>query len=178
VEKESVSAEKKQRLAKNWFSVILDTYPAESKAFFQKNKDAFANPVGNTIKRNIDCLTEAVLHPAVKNDYVKDALEPIIRIRAVQEFSISQALAFIFEFKTILRKEIPSLLKTEEGRRYVETVDANIDAVMLAALDIYMACKHTVYTLRINEAKKNVRQLLIKKNMMCEIPDAGLEITR
>lgn len=178
VEKESVSAEKKQRLAKNWFSVIINTYPTESKAFFQKNKDAFANPVGNTIKRNIDRLTEAALHPAVNSDHVKDALEPIIRIRAVQEFSITQALAFIFEFKTILRKEMPSLLKTEEGRQYIEAVDANIDEIMLVALEIYMACKHTVYTLRINEAKKNVRQLLIKKNLMCEIPDAGLEITR
>ncbi len=178
MDKQIITPAIKQRLAKKWFSVIIDTYPAEAKIFLAKTKDAFANPVGNTIKRSIDQLTEIVLHRMLNRDHVKDAIEPIVRIRAVQEFSISQALSFIFEFKPLIRKEIPSLLKTEEGRRYMEDIDANIDAIMLTALDIYMSCKDTVYTLRINEAKKNVRQLLIKKNLMCEIPEAGLEIIR
>lgn len=175
---DTISTEKKQRLAKNWFSVIINTYPAESKAFFGKNKDLFANPVGNTIKRSIDRLTHEVLLPDMNRDHVKEALEPIVRIRAVQEFSISNALAFIFAFKTIFRKENPLLSQTEEGRLYLEGLDANIDETVLMALDIYMSCKHTIYTLRINEAKKNVRQLLIKKNLMCELPEAGVEIIR
>jgi hypothetical protein len=172
MEKQIITSDTTQRLAKRWFSVIMDTYPAETKMFLAKNKDAFANPVGGTIKRSIEQLTEIVLDPKLKREHVKDAIEPIIRIRAVQEFSISQALSFIFEFKPLVRKEIPSLLKTEEGRRYMEDIDANIDAIMLSALDIYMSCKDTVYKLRINEAKKNVRQLLIKKNLMCELPEA------
>lgn len=172
---ENFAAKKKQSLSKKWFSVIIDTYPADSKAFFTNNKDPFANPVGNTIKRNIDQLTHEVLRTAMNRDNVKDALEPIIRIRAVQEFSASIALAFIFAFKKILRTETPALLNTEGGRSYIDAVEANIDDTMLEALDIYTSCRHKIYTFRINESKKNVRQLLIKKNLMCELPEAESE---
>ncbi len=172
VDPEEFAVKKKQGLSQKWFSIIIDTYPADSKAFFTDNTDPFANPVGNTIKRNIDRLTQEVLLTAMNKDAVKDALEPIIRIRAVQEFSASGALAFILEFKKILRKEIPVLLNIENGRSYIDVVEANIDDTMLAAIDIYAACRHKIYTFRINESKKNVRQLLIKKNLMCELPEA------
>lgn len=169
---EKFAREKKQSLAKKWFSVIIDTYSADSKAFFINNKDPFANPVGNTIKWNIDQLTYEVLLATFNRDNIKDALEPIIRIRAVQEFSASRALAFIFAFKNIFRKETSALLNTVGGRSYIELVESNIDDTMLEAIDIYASCRHKLYTLRINESKKNVRQLLIKKNLMCELPEA------
>lgn len=178
MDQEKFAAKNKQRLAKKWFSVIIDTYPADSKTFFMDNRDPFANPVGNTIKRNIDRLTHEVLQTTMNRDNVKESLEPIIRIRAVQDFSASRALAFIFAFKTIFRQENPLLLENNEGRSYVDAVEANIDDIMLTALDIYAVCRHKIYTLRINESKKSVRQLLIKKNLICELPEAETETIR
>ncbi len=162
----------KHRLVDQWVLAVMETYPKESAAFFQNNPDPFANPVGNTIKRSLDLLFDQVIRKHMDTEAAKAALDPIIRIRAVQEFTPAQALSFIFSIKQIIAEKIDSRKKETEMHAMIE---ANVDALMLMALDIYSACKQQIYTLRINETKARVRQLLIKKDLMAEIPDTDLK---
>jgi hypothetical protein len=57
-------------------------------------------------------------------------------------------------------------------------VAANTDELMLAAMDVYGRCRDKIYTLRINQSKESIKKLLIKKNLICEIPetDFGLKV--
>jgi hypothetical protein len=166
----------KQNLVNQWFSAVIDTYPKESAKFFKSNTDPFANPVGNTIKRNLDLLFDQVIKPQMDASAAKEALDPVIRIRAVQEFTPARALSFILRIKQITAKQLSSLQKEKGIETYRAAIDANADELLLMAFDIYTACKHQIYSLRINEAKQRVRQLLIKKDLISELPDADTEL--
>jgi hypothetical protein len=168
--------ENKKNLVKQWFTAVTDTYPRESAGFFQNNADPFANPVGNTIKRNLDLLFDQVIGPKMDLSAAKDALDPIVRIRAVQEFTPGKALSFILRIKQIIAKELSSRRKEKDVELYLAAVESNADELMLMAFDIYTACKQQIYSLRINEAKQRVRQLLIKKDLISELPDTDTEL--
>ncbi len=87
------------------------------------------------------------------------ALDEIIKIRAVQEFTPSQALAFVFLLKEAVRAELGS----EEDRApalpaELADLDRQIDQVALGAFDAYMRYRGQVCELRINEVKTKRRR--------------------
>ena len=92
--------EKKSTILKKWLDQILDTYPDDAKRFLKEQKDPFANPVGNTISREIQHLYDEFLK-GIDPEKMSPILDRIIRIRAIQDFSPSQAVSFIFILKGI-----------------------------------------------------------------------------
>ncbi len=80
---------------KKWFQATIDTYPRQSAKILGKDADRFDNPVGAVTRETL----EDVLH-LLASDYTPDtlerALDPVIRIRAVQAFSAADAVRFIF----------------------------------------------------------------------------------
>ena len=52
---------KRSRIVKQWCDIVLETYPEESQSFFKKQKDRFANPVGQTISEGIACVYDELL---------------------------------------------------------------------------------------------------------------------
>jgi len=115
---------------------------------------------------------------------VNEAMDPIIRLRAVQEMSPAKAVSFIFDIKRLIRKELDRLPQDKNQAKnqdkkidaFLAAIESNVDALMLTAVDIYMHCRDKVYSLRINQAKESVKKLLIKKNLMCDIPDIKTDI--
>jgi len=97
-------SEKKPAILKKWFDSILDTYPSETADFLKKQKDRFANPVGSTIYGGMDSLLNSLLSND-DADTISKYLDDIVRIRAVQDFTPSQSLAFIFRLKDAVREE-------------------------------------------------------------------------
>src|SRR5512141_760092 len=93
--------EHKSAIQKKWFDAVVDTYPSETSGFLKKQKAQFANPVGYTLAEGLDGLFEALLRELIP-ETVKTFLDGIVRIRAIQEFSPSEALAFIFQLKKIV----------------------------------------------------------------------------
>lgn len=176
MEPEIYLRENKQNLVKKWFSAVIDTYPKESAHFFKDNSDPFANPVGNTIKRGLDRLFDEVIKQQMDNAAAVDAMDPIIRIRAVQEFTPAKALSFILSIKQIIAKALSSQRREKSVEIRLSVIESNVDDLLLAAFDIYTDCKRKIYVLRINESKQRVRQLLIKKDLICELPDTDTEL--
>ena len=95
----------------------------------------------------------------------------IVRLRAVQEFTPSQALSFVFTIKHILHKELSKYSEEKSVRRFFADVEANTEKLMLVAVDVYGKCRERIYLSRINQAKNSLNKLLIKKEIICEIPD-------
>ena len=81
-----------------WLDMVIKTYAPDASQFLKGQKDAFANPVGNTLARGLDSLYDQ-LHVATDRRTLEQILDPVIRIRAVQTFSPSQALGSIFNLK-------------------------------------------------------------------------------
>lgn len=169
--------ENKKKWVGKWLDAAIDTYPQESARFFKDTRDPFANPVGATIKRGLDSLYDILTAPEFDREAARQALEPVVRVRAVQEFSPAEALGFLFEIKTILARGVEKRgVREKDSAGDMAAIDSRIDEMLLMAFDLYMACKKKVYELRANQARDNVRQLLIKKGLVCELPDTDSEL--
>jgi len=71
-------------------------------------------------------------------------LEELLRIRAVQEFSASEAVSFIFLLKPLLR-----------GRSgHDDRIDERIDELALMAFDAYMRSRERLLALQVNESRR------------------------
>jgi len=161
----------RQKLVEKWTASVISTYPADSVKFFKNMKDPFANPVGNTIKRSIDLLFTQVIKNKMDPDVLKEAMEPIVRLRAVQEFSPAKAISFIFNIKHLLRKAFDKHRQDKGVEDFLANVESNTNELILIAMDIYGKCREKIYRLRINQGKESLKKLLIKKGIICEIPD-------
>jgi len=141
----------------------------------KKEKDRFVNPVGYTISQEIGALYDELLQ-GINSDKLAACLDNIIRIRAVQDFSPSQTVAFIFLLKKAIREELTSEIK--ENRVFEELLEfeARIDKLVLLAFDIYMKCREKVFEIRVNEAKaerERVLKLLERTNLTMESQSEG-----
>jgi hypothetical protein len=144
-------AAKKQAILKSWFQVTVDSYPADTARFIKSQKDPFANPVGQTTHKCLEALVDALIKSAGREEMTK-ALDPILRIRAVQSFSPSAATRFIFSLKPIIRQHLAGSGGGEGAA--LEEVDRRIDEMAMAAFDIYMACREKIFELKANESRK------------------------
>jgi len=160
-------AEKRSRIVKRWQDSIIASYPKDSQGFLKKTKSQFANPVGSIIVKEIETLYDEVIkneHP----DKIASCLDTIIRIRAVQDFSPSEAVAFVLQLKGIMREELGIGHSPE-----MDALEKQVDEVLLMAFDVYSKCRQKIYEIRIREVKNQVGKLLERANLIVEIPDSS-----
>ncbi len=166
---------KRSAILKRWHQVIIDSYPSESVAFFH-NPDPFANPVGTTLLKSIETLFDELLSGA-DPERLAPVLDRIIRIRAVQDFLPSQALAFLLDLKDVVREVIgegedPGLLSEE-----MKEFDGLVDRMALLAVDIYVKCREAIYEIRVREFKDRAYKLLERADLVCAAaPDSSGEL--
>ena len=160
--------EKKPAILKKWFDVIAGTYPEDTAGFLKKQKAQFTNPVGYTLAEGLDGLYESLLQGMIP-DTVSTFLDGIVRIRAVQEFTPSEAVAFIFHLKKIVRQELGSEF-TQQQRMIEELAafDSAIDDLALFSFDIYMKCREKIYELKANEARNMTFRLLQQAKLIAD----------
>ena len=150
---------KRSAILGQWRRMILETYPADGASFMQREKDQFHNPVGHTIGEATEALFDAVV-AGRSGVETSSALDGIIRVRAVQEFSAAQAVAFVFGLKRAIREELGDALSTRESWAELSQVEAAIDNMSLAAFDLYMRCRERVYEVRAREMKRRTSRLI------------------
>ena len=102
--------EKRSHIVKKWCDVVLSSYPEQSQKFMRNQKDGIANPVGCTITEGIESIFDELLKES-ESDEVALFLDNIIRVRAIQDFTPSQAVSFIFGLKDIIREVLREELK-------------------------------------------------------------------
>ncbi len=104
---EFMLTERKSELSEKWADLILQTYPKETQKVWGQQKDRFQNPVGASIIEATRDLIDLVLDWQ-DADKIAAALDTLIRIRSVQDFSPSQAISFVFLLKKLLRDDFPA----------------------------------------------------------------------
>jgi hypothetical protein len=169
---EELLTQRESRILKRWLDLVFDTYPADAQRFLRKQKDPFANPVGSTLSRELEILYREFLGKA-DPDKMASALEGIVRIRAVQGFAASEAVAFVFLLKRIIREETDKELR--ENRLAAEELlelESRLDELALMAFDVYMTCKEKVFEIRVREARGHVSGLLRRAGLTVEIPES------
>ncbi|MDY6878720.1 MAG: RsbRD N-terminal domain-containing protein [Desulfatiglans sp.] len=165
----NILAEKKSDILKKWCDTLFETYPKETQRFFKKENNRFANPVGNAIDDALEALLDEVINP-VDPAITVSSLDSIVRIRAVQDFTPSQSLSFIFRLKDILREESDIVVTSNGTADSLRALEDRIDQMALIGFDLFSQCRQKLYEIRVNEVKGHVGRLLERANLISEIP--------
>ncbi len=168
--------QKKEIIVKSWFDEVVKTYPQETAKMLNNQSDPFSNPIGTSTSQSLEAVFDELLK-GVDYESMNSFLDPIIRIRAVQNFTPSGAVSFVFFIKNIIRE----ILKKEISEKIVTDkelldFDQKVDEVTLIAFDIYMGCREQIFTYRANHVKSRTLKLLEKADILCEVPEVGTEI--
>ncbi|MCF8062253.1 MAG: RsbRD N-terminal domain-containing protein [Deltaproteobacteria bacterium] len=173
---EELLLQKRDAIKARWLQAVLESYPPDSRRFFKKQKDQFANPVGHAFSTELENLLQEIIEPS-DPERLRASLDRIVRIRAVQEFAPSQGLSFLFLLKPIVREVVTDAGRDEDLQREMEALSTRIDGAVLAALDVYMTCREKLYILRADQMKNQVSALLRRAGLISEVPswDAASE---
>jgi hypothetical protein len=135
-------------ILERWIASTIQSYPSAAVPFLSREDDPFRNPVGHTLRESLRTLF-AELQGNMDTDRIAPALDAIIRIRAVQDFTASQAVGFVFLLKPILRELAPEADQV--------SFDARIDQLALMAFDKYMHCREQLADIRVSERRRSIR---------------------
>ncbi len=166
-------AERQAKIAQRWLDKTIETYPQDASGFLARQKNQFANPVGCTLSGSLEAIVP-ILCDGASLEALRDELEPVIRIRAVQEFSPAQALSFIYLLKAAIREELRAELADAELGRALWHFEARIDRMALLGFEIYVECRERVCELRIDEMRRSVGLLWRKSFGDSDPPVSGL----
>ncbi|MEI6155223.1 MAG: RsbRD N-terminal domain-containing protein [Deltaproteobacteria bacterium] len=156
--------QKKKVILDGCFNFIAGTYPPTTSQLLKQEKDRFLNPVGYTVQNEIETIFDE-LTGEMNSSRLYKALEGIIKIRAVQDFSPSEAVGFVFMLKKAVRETAGSVergawskehnTKKEESMMVNELLEfeQRIDGIALMAFDIYMECREKIHNIKIKEIK-------------------------
>ncbi len=146
----AVIADNKKTISKQWFERVVATYPPETGAFLGRVKDRFANPVAGSLSESLDQILAALINGSGRETFA-EALDAAIRVRAVQNFSASESVAFVFFLKEIIGDCITP--KQANAPEMMAALDKTIDGLALIAFDKYMECREKIYNLQACEMR-------------------------
>jgi len=142
-----VSSQLKQTVHERWLAAAIDTYQGPTAEFLILEKDPFRNPIGHALKVALSVLLDE-LFGEMRTAIFVPALEDIIRIRAVQDFTPSQAVGFLFLLKEILRRELRG--PADQLRAFEDRVDE----MARIGFDLFVECREKIYAVRADEARR------------------------
>jgi len=84
-------SQRKLTIFERWLDLIFSSYPPETTRFLKKEKDRFNNPVAYRLSQGARGLVDALVSGATVEE-VSRYLDEIIRIKAVQDFSLESQI--------------------------------------------------------------------------------------
>ncbi|MCB2181714.1 MAG: RsbRD N-terminal domain-containing protein [Desulfobulbaceae bacterium] len=146
---ENLLNEKKKEILSAWEDTILGKFEKDAFIIFKQQKDQFANPIGHKVRTGLEELFN-VLSESSNREVRTPNLEELIKLRAVQDISASNAVSFVFQLKDIVRKELQIKDMTNYYKDWL-AFEARIDAAALAVFDMYMASREQLHKVRYTE---------------------------
>ena len=147
-----------------WFDRFCSTYGPDTMWRFKNSTDPFHNPVGVNTRKSLSELLGLLLHGG-SLESAAGVIDPIVRIRAIQKFTASQAVAFFIELKDIVHK----LLKKKDLETYAAdlyTFDSQVDTLMLLAFDAYTLCREEISRLRVDTERKKIYKAFSRAGLL------------
>jgi len=161
--------QRKTTIIKDWFTLAVETYPPDTASFLKRQRDPFANPVGRTVSRGLEALFNELLKE-MDHEIITSFLDPIIRIRAIQNFSPAQAVNFTFLLKKAIRENIKKEALEEQLFNELLLFESKIDKLALIAFNIYVQCKEKIYDLKANEMRNTTYKAFKRAGLVREMP--------
>lgn len=165
---ENLLEQRKATIVKKWFDMVIKTYAPDAAEFYKSQKDPFANPVGRTLFNGLKDLFGELLK-GIDYEKTTSLLDPIIRIRAIQDFTPSQATAFILSLKQIIRENLNKELDDNQILKELLLFESKIDELSLIAFDIYMKCREKIYDLKANVERNKIYKAFARAGLIKDV---------
>ncbi len=157
---------KKDAIIQRWLDDVLASYSEDAAVLFKRQKDPFANPVGHSLRLGTRGIFEIILKgidiEGRDDEKISQHLREMIKIRAVQQFSASQAVGFVFLLKKAVRAELGKAAADPKVASELVKFEAEVDRIALAGFEIFVECREQLSDLRVNEVKQRVSWILEK----------------
>ncbi len=167
---EKALAKKRDAIVAEWLDLVAKTYAPDTAHFLKQNKDPFTNPVGGYLSAGLSGLYDQLL-TGPDQATVRTLLDPIVRVRAIQNFSPSKAVAFVLVIKKIVRKYLAMDPRDNRSTKHLLEFEDRVDAMSLFAFDIYTQCREKIFELKANEEKDRVFKAFKRAGLIEEEPE-------
>ncbi len=150
---EKLLAKKRILIVDKWINSVQESYPSETVEFFRHQRNKFANPVGAEISEAVGPLFDELLNGNNQQNMFS-LLDKIVRIRAVQDFPPSGAVAVVLLLKKVIRDEMRKDIDKDGLFEDLLEFESRIDYCALLAFDVYMKCREKIWEIKLDEFKK------------------------
>ncbi len=157
--------QKREPFIKKWFQATIDTYPAQTAKVLGKDSNRFDNPVGAITHETITAVFDLIAND-FSPESLEQALDPIIRIRAVQAFSAREAVSFVFSLKEIGETLLDAGMTGEFNRL--------VDQIALASFNRFMKCREEIFLLKATESKRRIHRAFERAGLVAELTEEDL----
>ncbi len=147
---EKLLTKKRDHIVDKWIQCVQETYPVETVKFFRHQRNRFANPLGAAISETMGPLFDELLNGNNPQN-ISSLLDRIIRIRAVQDFEPSGAVAVVFLLKKAIRDELRKDIEKDGLIEDLLEFESRIDYCVLLAFDVYMKCRETIWKNKLDD---------------------------
>jgi len=137
-----------QEIVEKWIERLANAHPQQSAALRAPQPDPFRNPVGYAVRKSLLQLWEELVGE-MRPEVVDGALDTILRIRAVQDLSPSEAVGFVDQLRPLLRETCPPL--------DLASLQERIDQLATAASGKYTQCREQIAAVRLHEVERLTR---------------------
>ncbi len=158
----------KENIVQDWFEAAIKTYPEESYTFLSKEKNNFANPVGTTLKMSLASVFSEILK-SVNKETIKNYIDSIMKIRAVQSFAPSNALSFILSLKNIIRKKLSKKFDLKDVIDELFAIESKIDEILFISFDSYSEMREKLNDIKANELKNSTYKAFEKAGLLKDL---------
>jgi uncharacterized membrane protein YheB (UPF0754 family) len=169
----NILSEKRGIVLEKWFDMIAASYPTNAASFFKKQKNQFANPVGYTIEETIKAVIDVLVNEET-NEKAYEFLDRLVKVRAVQDFTPSRTVDFLFMLKQVIKDEFKNELQEVGMYEGFLLMESRIDSMVLVSFESYMKYREKIYELKVNEFKNMAFRLLERANLTFEFKDDDL----
>lgn len=147
----AILAGSKSAIINQWLELALQTCPVSTSRSLSAEKGAFLNPFGCTFEEGLSAAFEGLIH---EKDIgaLAPVLYDIVKTRAVQSVSASQAVSFVFLLKHVIRGKVKPDIAHRPGE--MAALDARIDDLALLAFDVFMRIREQICELRVDEIRR------------------------
>ena len=172
---QTLLAEHREAVINDWIDAVHGTYAIDTVGFLRSKKNQFTNPVGHKTREAIPVLVDFLLGKDCSADSLTQALDEIVRVRAVQNFPADKGMAVLFLVKNIVRKHLGKHAAEQQLADELFALDAQVDALVLKGFAIYTECCLKVERMRVDEFKRKHHQLIRRAERILETPEGEPE---
>jgi len=155
--------QRREKIVDHWFDTVARSYPEGGYKHLAGQQDRFQNPVGHTFRRCLPVLFAALIDEADETA-LAEAISDIVKIRTVQCERPSQAIAFVFLLKNVIREELVDELIRPELAEPLRELEASVDGLALMTFDELARCREMIYEIRTQEVKRRSAKLVEQVN--------------